>query len=134
MKKKGRMVIEAVYVVPGLCILLFSLVFFTLYSHDYAICRQTVLETGIRGLYEEGKSSAQIEEQIRKDLEKKLGERLLWASVLEQEVKVNSLQIQIKVTAKGREDQLPVDRIRVQQTFLRVHPDQTIRISNWLKR
>lgn len=134
MKKKGRMVIEAAYIVPGLCILFCSLIFFTLYSHDYAVCRQTVLESGIKGLYEEGKSNIQIENQIRNDLAKKLGERMLWASVFEQEVTVNAVQIKIKVTAKGRKDQLPVDTISVQQTFLRVHPDQTIRISNWLKR
>ena len=47
MKKKGRYVVEAAYLVPVICILLVYLVFFTLYAHDYAVCAHTALECGI---------------------------------------------------------------------------------------
>lgn len=38
--------------IPGICMLMVYMVFFTLYAHDYAVCIHAVLETGIRGSYQ----------------------------------------------------------------------------------
>ena len=81
MKKKGRYVVEAAYLVPGICILLVYIVFFTLYAHDHAVCVHTVLETAIRGSYPDGRTSGQIRDDMERELAQKLSERLslLWA-------------------------------------------------------
>lgn len=131
MKRRGRFVVEAALLVPGLCMLLCCLVFFALYSHDYTMCAQTALECGTKGLYEDGSGNSQIESRIRQDLQQKLKERVLWASQVSEEVTVNAAQIQVVVTAKG--NVWPMDTIEIRQTFLRVYPDRMIRAAKWLK-
>lgn len=131
MKRRGRFVVEAAFLMPGLCVLLCLLVFFTLYAHDYAICAQTALECGTKGLYEDGSSDARMEERIRQDLKGKLSERVLWASEINEEVTVDKLQIKVVITAKGKV--WPARAIEIRQTFLRVCPDNLIRVARWLK-
>ena len=79
MKKKGRFVIEAAYLVPFICILMVYLFYFTLYTHDYAVLVHGAFESGVKGLYEKELSHRQMEQKIKEDLETKLAERLLWA-------------------------------------------------------
>ena len=90
MKKKGRYVVEAAYLVPGICILLVYIVFFTLYAHDHAVCVHTVLETAIRGSYPDGRTSGQIRDDMERELAQKLSERLLWLQEERVEVGVGS--------------------------------------------
>ena len=70
-KKKGRFVLEAAALIPGVCILLVYLVYFTLYAHDYAVCSHAALEAGTKGIYREGDSGGEMEEKICRDLQKK---------------------------------------------------------------
>lgn len=69
-KKKGRFVLEAAALIPGVCILLVYLVYFTLYAHDYAVCSHAALEAGTKGIYREGDSGGEMEEKICRDLQK----------------------------------------------------------------
>lgn len=131
MKRRGRFVVEAAFLMPGLCVLLCFWVFFTLYAHDYAICAQTALECGTKGLYEDGSGNAQIEERIRQDLKQKLAERVLWATRIHEEVTVDKLRINVVITAEG--NGWPARTIEIRQTFLRVCPDNLIRVPKWLK-
>ena len=78
MKRKGRYVLEAALLVPGVCILLVYVVFFTLYAHDCAVCVHTVLEAGIEGCYQDGRSGEKIRADVEQEIRKKLSERLLW--------------------------------------------------------
>ena len=104
MKRKGRYVLEAALLVPGVCILLVYVVFFTLYAHDCAVCVHTVLEAGIEGCYQDGRSGEKIRADVEQEIRKKLSERFL-----------------------------PVDGIEVRQAVYRVRPCEVIRRSRWLR-
>lgn len=131
MKKKGRFVLEAAALVPGICLLIVQVCFFTLYAHDYAVCVHTVLQTGVKGIYCEGQSSRQIEENIKNDLQKKLEERLLWMQSPEIEIHVNSVRAEIKVSGKG--SFWPRKEIAVQQNLYRIKAVESVRRSRWLR-
>ena len=81
MKQRGRFVLEAALLTPGICILLVYLVYFTLYAHDYAVLAHCALESGVKGIYWEGQSDQETEQEIREDLQWKLQERLLWVQL-----------------------------------------------------
>ena len=81
-RKKGRFVLEAAYLVPMVCLLMVYLVHFTLYAHDCAVCAHTMMEAGMKEIYREEKTSGEMEDLIRQDLQKKLKERLLWMEAL----------------------------------------------------
>ena len=85
-RKKGRFVLEAAYLVPMVCLLMVYLVYFTLYAHDCAVCAHTMMEAGMKGIYREEKTSGEMEDLIRQDLQKKLKERLLWMEALPERV------------------------------------------------
>jgi len=130
MKRKGRYVVEAAYLVPGLCILLVYLVFFTLYAHDYAVCVHTALECGIQGSYVDARSDRQVEADLRQKLLQKLPQRLLWLQNETVEVKADPVRIGIKVSGTG--SFLPVDGIHIQQTIYRINPFSIVRRRRWL--
>jgi len=129
MKRKGRYVVEAAFLVPCICILLVYLVFFTLYAHDYAVCVHTVLESGIGGCYQDGRTNGQIREDVERELTQKLSERLLWLQETAAEVQVDPVRLAIKVSGEG--SFLPVKRIEVQRYVYRVRPCETVRRSQW---
>lgn len=132
MRKKGRYVVEAAYLVPWICLLLVYLVFFTLYAHDYAVCVHTALECGIQGSYRDGRSDRQIKEDLEQALLEKLPQRLLWLEKKAVEVKVDPVRICIEVSGSG--SFLPVDGIHIKQTIYRIQPCSTVRRSRWLVR
>jgi hypothetical protein len=131
MKRRGRLVLEAAMLTPGICILLVYLVYFTLYAHDYAVLACCALESGVKGIYLEEQSSGQIEQKIEKDLQQKLSSRLLWIRDLETEVSVNPVHAVIHLTGTG--EFLPVRTIEVEQKLYRVDPCETIRRSRWMR-
>ncbi len=131
MKKRGRFVLEAAVLVPGICLLLVQLCLFTLYAHDYTVCVHTSLEAGVKGIYPEGFSNRKIEEHIRNDLCRKLKERLLWLRNPETEVRVNPIQAEIIVTGTG--GFWPAERIKVRQKIYRIQASENVRRSRWLK-
>lgn len=131
MKRKGRYVLEAVLLVPGVCILLVYVVFFTLYAHDCAVCVHTVLEAGIEGCYQDGRSGEKIRADVEQEIRKKLSERLLWLQDETVEVSVNPVRLQIRMEGVG--SFLPVDGIEVRQAVYRVRPCEVIRRSRWLR-
>lgn len=131
MKKKGRFVLEAAFLVPGISLLLVCLVMFTLYAHDYAVCAHTVLEAGVKGVYREGKSSGQTEEDIGRDLEQKLSERLLWVTQPDVEVSVNPVRVSIRMTGSGTA--FPAKTIEIKQQIYRIQTSEAIRRSKWLR-
>lgn len=130
MKRKGRYVLEAAVLVPFICLLLVYLIFFTLYVHDYTVCRHAVLEAGVKGIYPDGRKNRQIEDDVERDLRQKLDERLLWIQDKKVEVSVDALQILVHLSGTG--EFLPVKEIVVEQRLYRVHPCETIRRSRWL--
>lgn len=130
MRKKGRFVLEAALLTPGLCLLLVYLVFFTLYAHDYAVCCQCVYESGVKGIYRDGRSSREIEADVEADLRKKLTERLLW--IKEAEVSVSASPVRLAVEAGGSGGFLPVGEIRVKQELYRIEPCASVRRCRWL--
>ena len=132
MKRKGRYIVEAAYLVPGICILLVYLVFFTLYAHDYAVCVHTVLQCGIQGSYPDGRSDSQVKEDLEQKLLQNLSQRLLWLREEAVEVKVNPVSIRIQVSGTG--SFLPVEGIQIQQTIYRIQPCKAVRTSRWLTR
>ena len=71
-RKKGRYVLEAAVLMPGICILLVYLVYFTLYTHDCAVVTHGMLESGVKGIYRDARSDAARKEQIQEDLKDKL--------------------------------------------------------------
>ena len=75
-RKKGRFVLEASILVPMICILLVYLVYFTLYTHDCTVVTHGILESGVKGIYRDGRSDGVIREQMQEDLSRKLSERL----------------------------------------------------------
>ena len=101
-RKKGRFVLEASMLVPIICILLVYLVYFTLYTHDCAVVIHGILESGVKGIYRDGRSDEAIREQMQEDLSRKLSERLLWMEDAEVEARVGPLQAEVKVSGKGR--------------------------------
>ncbi len=131
MKRKGRYVLEAALLVPGVCILLVYVVFFTLYAHDCAVCVHTVLEAGIEGCYQDGRSGEKIRADVEQEIRKKLSERLLWLQDETVEVSVNPVRLQIRMEGVG--SFLPVDGIEVRQAVYRVRPCEVIRRSRWLR-
>lgn len=131
MKKKGRFIVEASYLLPGFCLLLLFLVFFTLYVHDYAVCVHTAAQAGVRGCYRLSWTDSQIEDLIFQEIEEKLSERLLWMNNREVEVSVNPLKIQIKISGTG--SLLPIEKVEISQKITRNLPSETIRRSRWLK-
>lgn len=130
-KKKGRFVLEAAALVPGICLLIVHLCFFTLYAHDYAVCVHTALQAGVKGIYREEQSSRQIEENIKNDLRKKLEERLLWIQDPEIEVHVDPMRAEMKVSGKG--SFWPQKEIVVQQNVYRIKASESVRRSRWLR-
>lgn len=131
MKRKGRYVLEAAFLVPGICMLLVYVVFFTLYAHDCAVCVHTALEAGIQGCYEDGRSQEEIRRDVEQALRQKLSERLLWLQKETVEVSVSPVRLQIRVSGAGH--LLPVEGIEVRQNLYRISPCKTIRRSRWLK-
>ena len=131
MKRKGRYVLEAALLVPGVCILLVYVVFFTLYAHDCAVCVHTVLEAGIEGCYQDGRSGEKIRADVEQEIRKKLSERLLWLQDETVEVSVNPVRLQIRMEGVG--SFLPVGGIEVRQAVYRVRPCEVIRRSRWLR-
>ena len=130
MKRKGRYIVEAACLVPGICMLLVYLVFFTLYAHDYAVCIHTVLETGMKGCYPDGRTDRQVREEVEQELSQKLSGRLLWLQDKTVEVKVDPVRVRIRVSGTG--SFIPVNGIEVQQTIYKVQPCETVRRSRWL--
>lgn len=130
-KRRGRFVVEAALLVPGICLLLVYAVFFTLYAHDYAVCAHAVMEAGVKGIYRDGTGDRNIEENIRADLERKLASRLLWMGDEEIEVQVNPLRVKIRVAGGGYF--FPEEEIDVERTIYRIAPCETIRRSRWLR-
>ena len=129
-KKKGRFVLEAAALIPGVCILLVYLVYFTLYAHDYAICSHAALEAGTKGIYREGDSGGEMEEKICRDLQEKLHHRLLWVKETEIQVKVNPVQAVIQITGQG--DFLTGCSVKVERKKNRIRPCTVIRKRRWL--
>jgi len=131
MKKKGRFVLEAALLTPGICILLVYLVYFTLYAHDAAVLALAAAESGVKGIYREELSDGQIKEKIIKDLQQKTAERTLWVQDPQIEVQVSPIRAVVKVSGKGAF--LQVGEIQVQQKLYRIKPCEIIRRSRWLK-
>ncbi len=132
-RKKGRFVLEASILVPMICILLVYLVYFTLYTHDCAVVTHGILESGVKGIYRDGRLDEVIREQMQEDLSRKLSERLLWMEDAEVEVRVSPLQAEIKVSGKGRF--LPAQiEIKTVEKLYRVRPCKVIRRSRWMIR
>lgn len=131
MKKKGRYVVEASYLVPVICILLVYLVFFTLYAHDYAVCAHTVLTSGVKGCYQDGRTGEEWREETEKELAQKLSGRLLWLEDEAVEVQVNPVRFTIRMSGKG--SFLPVSGIVIEREIYRVQPCETLRRSRWMR-
>ncbi len=131
MKKKGRYVVEASYLVPVICILLVYLVFFTLYAHDYAVCAHTVLTSGVKGCYQDGRTGEERREETEKELAQKLSGRLLWLEDEAVEVQVNPVRFTIRMSGKG--NFLPVSGIVIEREIYRVQPCETLRRSRWMR-
>ena len=129
-KRKGRFVLEAAILVPGICLILVSLVYFTLYAHDYAVCAHAALESGTKGIYREGDSHAEMEQKIRQDLKEKLEHRLLWVKAPEIQVQVNPAQAVIQISGQG--DFLQGCHVKVTRKISRIRPCTTIRKYRWL--
>ena len=132
-RKKGRFVLEASILVPMICILLVYLVYFTLYTHDCAVVTHGILESGVKGIYRDGRSDEVIREQMQEDLSRKLSGRLLWMEDAEVEARVGPLQAEVKVSGKGRF--LPAQiEIKTVEKLYRVRPCKVIRRSRWMIR
>lgn len=131
-KKKGRFVLEAAALIPGVCILLVYLVYFTLYAHDCAVCAHTMMEAGMKGIYREEKTSGEMEDLIRQDLQKKLKERLLWMEAPDITVDVNPVRARIRVSGTG--PFLRKIRIETERTLYRISPCPALRMKLFLTR
>lgn len=131
MKKKGRYVVEAAFLVPGICILLVYVVFFTLYAHDCAVCVHTTLEAGIKGCYADGRTDTQRKEDMERDLSEKLSQQLLWLQSQNVEIRVSPLRVTLRVSGTG--SFLPVSGLETQQAVYRIQPCETIRRSRWMR-
>ena len=131
MKQKGRFVLEAALLTPGICILLVYLVYFTLYAHDYAVLAHGALESGVKGIYEEHLPDGQIEKNIENDLRRKLKQRVLWIAEPEVEVQVNPVRAVVRLSGQGAF--LNAGEILVEQSLYRLKPCAVIRRSRWLR-
>lgn len=131
MKRRGRFVLEAALLTPGICILLVYLVYFTLYAHDCAALAHGALESGVKGLYEERLPDRQIEQNIKNDLYQKLKQRVLWVTEPEVEVQVNPVCVAVRLSGQGAF--LNAGEISVQQKLYRLQPCAIIRRSRWLQ-
>lgn len=131
MKRKGRFVLEAALLVPGICILLVYLVYFTLYAHDCAVLVHTALESGVKGIYQEDLTDRQTEQKIRQDLQQKLPERLLW--IREPQIEVRADPVRVKISLSGEGPFLRTGEIQIQQTLYRIGPCGIVRRSRWLQ-
>ena len=131
MKKKGRYVLEAAMLIPGINILLVYLVFFSFYAHDYAVCTQTAVESAVKGLYPDGATDKQRKENVEQDLRQKLSERLLWVHEEEVSIELNPVRLKIQISGKG--SFLPVEDILVEREFYRIQPCKTIRRCRWME-
>lgn len=131
MKKKGRFVLEAALLTPGICILLVYLVYFTLYAHDHAVLVHAALEAGVKGIYREDLSNKRTEQKITEDLQRKLSERTLWIQDPKIEVQVSPVRAVIKLSGQGAF--LQTGAVQVQQTVYRVNPCGIIRQSRRLR-
>lgn len=131
MKKKGRYVLEAAFLVPGICLLLVYMVFFTLYAHDYAVCAHTALETGIQGCYQDGRTDVQREMDMEEHLSERLSERLLWLQSQNVELQVDPLRITLRISGTG--SFLPVSELKTEHTVYRIQPCESIRRSRWMR-
>lgn len=131
LRRRGRFVIEAALLVPGICLLLVYAVFFTLYVHDYAVCAHAMMESGVKGIYRNGTGDRNIEENIRTDLERKLPSRILWMNDVNIEVQANPLRVKIHISGSGYF--FPEEDIVVERTIYRIAPCETIRRSRWLR-
>ncbi len=129
-RKKGRFVLEAAYLVPGICVLLVFLVYFTLYAHDYAVCTHAALESGTKGIYRLDRTATSEQAAIKADLEEKLAERLIWISDPEVEVNAGPLSVNVHIAGSGRF--LTSYSIEVNRTLYRVNPCDTLRTTRWL--
>lgn len=130
-KKKGRYVVEAAFLVPMICMLLVYVVFFTMYAHDCAVCVHTALEAGMKGCYPDGRTDAGRKTDMEKDFYEKLSEQLLWLQIKSVEVRLSPLRATLRVTGTG--SFLPVSVLETQQTIYRIQPCETIRRSRWMK-
>lgn len=130
MKRKGRFVLEAALLTPGICILLVYLVYFTLYAHDYAVLAHGALESGVKGNYQERLTDLQIEKNIINDLTEKMERRTFWVTDPQTEVQVNPVYTVIRLSGRGMF--LPTGEIAVQQKIYRIQPCAIIRRSRWL--
>ncbi len=130
-RKKGRFIVEASYLVPLICILLVFLVYFTLRAHDYAVCAHTAIECGVKELCQTGRTNREIQEQLQAGLEQKLPKRLLWMQEPRIETDVGPLSIKIHIEGPGK--LLSEKGIQFQQTLSRREPCKTIRRIKWLK-
>lgn len=132
-RKKGRYVLEAAVLMPGICILLVYLVYFTLYTHDCAVVTHGMLESGVKGIYRDARSDAARKEQIQEDLKDKLEERLIWIEDAEVNVTADPVRVKIEVSGKGRF--LPAQiQIKKEETLWRIAPCKVIRRSRWLRK
>ncbi len=133
MKRKaaGRFVLEAAFLTPGITLLLVYLVYFTLYAHDCAVLTHGALESGVKGLYAQELTDAQIEQKIQSDLQQKLPERLLWIEDVQVEVDVSPLRAVIRLSGEG--PFLSVGQIEAERTLYRIDPCGIIRRSRWLR-
>lgn len=131
MKKRGRFVLEAALLIPGICILLVYLVFFTLYAHDSAVASHALLESGVKGIYRTGMTDGQLEQNIMKDLQQKCSERALWIQNPDIEVQVNPVSVSIRVSGRGAF--LQEGEIQIQKKLHRVNPCEFIRRRRWLR-
>ena len=131
-RKKGRFVLEAAYLVPMVCLLMVYLVYFTLYAHDCAVCAHTMMEAGMKGIYREEKTSGEMEDLIRQDLQKKLQERLLWMEAPDITVDVNPVRARIRVSGTG--PFLRKIRIETERTLYRISPCPALRMKLFLTR
>ena len=131
-KKKGRFVLEAAALIPGVCLLMVYLVYFTLYAHDCAVCAHTMMEAGMKGIYREEKTSGEMEDLIRQELQKKLKERLLWMEAPDITVDVNPVRARIRVSGTG--PFLRKIRIETERTLYRISPCPALRMKLFLTR
>lgn len=130
-RKRGRFVLEASVLVPMICILLVYLVYFTLYTHDCAVVTHGILESGVKGIYRDGRTDAVIKEQIQEDLSRKMEERLLWMKDAQVKVSVSSFQTEVQVSGRGRFLPAQIEISAVEKLY-RVRPCKVIRRSRWL--
>lgn len=117
-RKKGRFVLEAAYLVPMVCLLMVYLVYFTLYAHDCAVCAHTMMEAGMKGIYREEKTSGEMEDLIRQDLQKKLKERLLWMEAPDIAVDVNP--VRARNPRFRNRIILPENKVETERTLYRI--------------